>query len=48
MRETKVKEREEEMKVRREEKPQSRAEMSAFSSYFIYTFIFQSVFSRCL
>lgn len=48
MSETKVKEKEEEMKVRREEKPQSRAEMSTFSSYFIYTFIFQSVFSRCL
>lgn len=46
--ETKVKERKGEMKVRREEKPRSSAVMSTFSSYFIYAFIFQSVFSRCL
>lgn len=46
--ETKEKERKEEMKVRREEKPRSSVEMSTFSSYFIYTFVFQPVFSRCL
>lgn len=46
--ETKVKERKEEIKVRRDENPWLSVEMSMISSYFIYTFIFQSVFSRCL
>lgn len=46
--ETKVKGRKEEMQVRREERPRSSAEMSALSSYFSDTFLFQSVFSRCL